>query len=131
MRTPRAWVLGLALGFGAGVPVGAGEREAHASTGQPGARKPPPKSSGKRKSPPPRKKPRKKQSAVLTAQEEELHTERLAVLGRFKEVNETLRDAELAATIRRLEELEGKRHGLASKVIAATVEQERAAEENP
>ena len=38
---------------------------------------------------------------------------------------------DLAATIRRLEELEGKRHGLASKVIAATVEQERAAEENP
>lgn len=129
MRTPRAWVLGLALAFGAG--VSAGPLEAHVSPGQHGARKPPPKSPGKRKSPPPRKKPRKKQSAVLTAQEDELHTERLAVLGRFKEVNETLRDAELAATIRRLEELEGKRHGLASKVIAATVEQERAAEENP
>lgn len=93
------------------------------------ARKPPPKA-GKRKSPPPRKKPRKKQSAVLAGQEEELHTERLAVLGRFKEVNETLRDAELAATIRRLEELETRRHGLMEKVVAATLEQERS-EENP
>jgi len=71
-----------------------------------------------RKTPPAHKKPTKKTAAAAEQIEEDLHSERQALMGRFKELNESMRDAELAATIRRLDDLEGKRHGLALKLLS-------------
>jgi hypothetical protein len=110
---------------------GPAAREAYAASAEHSARKPPPtKGKEKRKSSAPRKRPRRKVSTLMAQQEQDLHAERLAVMGRFKEVNASLRDAELAAIIRRLDELETKRHGLAEELIKRTEEQERG-EDNP
>lgn len=89
------------------------------------ARKPPAKPAPKRKNPPQGKKNPRKVQAPAEVAEEELHSERLAILGRLKEVNDSVRDAELAATIRRLDDLEGRRHGLALKLIGRAHEQEK------
>lgn len=109
-----ALVLGMALAL-------APPTEAVAHDG----RKPPSKPQPKRKNPPPHKKMGKKQVASAETAEEELHSERLAILGRLKEVNDSVRDAELAAAIRRLDELEGKRHGLSLKLLARAREQDK------
>lgn len=109
-------VLLLVLALGVAAPVETWALE---------ARKPPAKPQPKRKSPPPHKKTAKKVQAPAEVVEEELHSERLAILGRLKEVNDGVRDAELAANIRRLDDLEAKRHGLALKLIGRAHEQEK------
>lgn len=81
------------------------------------ARKPPPKSSTRKKASPPRKKPRPRSPSEAMKQEVDLHHERLALIGRFKEINEDIKDAELAVSIRRLDDLESRRHFLALKVL--------------
>ena len=88
-------------------------------------RKGAPKPQPKRKNPPAHKKNPKRVAAPAEAVEEELHSERLAILGRLKEVNDGVRDAELAATIRRLDEMEARRHLLAVKLIVRAHEQDK------
>lgn len=51
------------------------------------------------------------------AAENALHQERLAVLGRLKEVNAELKDGELAAILERIKQKETQRHQLARQLI--------------
>lgn len=83
------------------------------------ARKPPPKPAPKRKpaANPPRKKPRPRSPSDAMKVEEDQHHERLAIIGRLKEINEESKDAELAVSIRRLDDLESRRHFLVLKLL--------------
>ncbi|MEW5854222.1 MAG: hypothetical protein AB2A00_35945 [Myxococcota bacterium] len=110
----HAWLLlALVLPLGAS-PAFAHPQPASVSTTR-AAAKPRPKP--KRK--PPKKRPRKKTVVPPEQAEQALHAERLAVVTRLRDVNRDLKDAELAATVERLEEKERKRHELVLKVLAA------------
>ena len=85
------------------------------------ARKPPPRTAPpKRKPPAPRKKPRPKTAAGARQLEDELHNERLAIIGRLKEINSDMKDAELAVSIQRLDDLEARRRDLSLRIIERT-----------
>lgn len=86
-----------------------GRAEARVETG---ARKPRPK-----RKPTPTARPRKKSPVSTEAQEAALHQDRLAIIGRIKDVNGELKDAELAAILERIKQKEATRHTLARQLI--------------
>lgn len=105
MRATRALVLGVALALCSGGAVEAATPAAAAPKKPARKKRPKSTTAARKKGPPP---------DVLA--EQALHDERLAVLGRMRELNDTLKNAELAARLRRIEDLERQRHNLAMEL---------------
>lgn len=113
MRMPWRWTLLLVACLGMGAEDITAQAAPETDAQHVGRRKPR-KRRTRRSS---RRTPRRRTVPNARETERALHNERLVLLGRMREINEEVKDAELAARLTRIDELERHRHELALQLM--------------